>query len=90
MPMQRFDLLDEHTTIWVPVRMQKDLPKSPADARDERDEQLMRAGHLLVAGIGRFFRAIAAFVWRIARAITGGRHDRHLHRNPIAIRQPNL
>lgn len=66
-PMQRFDLLDEYTTICVPVRMQKGLPRSSADERDERDEQLMRAGYLLVVSIGWFFRATAAFVRRIAR-----------------------
>ena len=58
MPMRRFDLLEEYTTICVPVRMQTGLPKSFAD---ERDERLIRAGHLPVVIIGRFFRAIAAF-----------------------------
>ena len=33
--------------------------------RDERDERLERAGYLLVAGIDRLFRAIAAFGWLI-------------------------
>ena len=62
--MQRFDLLDEYTTICVPVRMQKSLPKSFAD---ERDEQLMRAGYLPVASAGfsvplpRLFGALFAF-----------------------------
>ncbi|WP_162916574.1 hypothetical protein [Dongia deserti] len=65
MPMQRFDLLDEYATICVPVRMQKGLPKS---STDERDEQLMRAGYLVVS-IGWFFRTIAAFVRRIARLL---------------------
>ena len=64
--MQRFDLLDEYTTICVPVRMQKGLPKSFAD---ERDEQLVRAGYLPVVGIGWFLRAIAALVWRIVRLL---------------------
>jgi hypothetical protein len=63
--MQRFDLLDEYTTICVPVRMQKGLPKSFAD---ERDEQSMRAGYLSVVSIG-FLRAIAALVWRIVRLL---------------------
>jgi hypothetical protein len=35
--------------------------------RDERDEQLARAGYLLVVGTDRFVRAVAGFVWRIAR-----------------------
>lgn len=65
MPMQRFDLLDEYTTICVPVRMQRGSPKSSAN---ERDEQLMRAGYLVVS-IGWSFRAIAAFVRRIARLL---------------------
>ena len=68
MPMQRFDLLDEYATICVPVRMQKGLPKSSADERDERDEQLMRAGYLVIS-IGWFSRATAAFVRRIARRL---------------------
>ena len=58
--MKRFDLLDEYTTICVPVRMQKSLPESSAGARDERDERLMRAGHLPVVSLGWLFRAIAA------------------------------
>lgn len=56
--MQRFDLLDEYTTICVPIRAQKGLPKSSPD------KQLMRAGHLLVAGFGWLFRAIAGAVAR--------------------------
>ena len=64
--MQRFDLLDEYTTICVPVRLRKDLPESSSDARDKHDVQLMRAGYLLVVSICWFFHAIAAFVWRIA------------------------
>jgi hypothetical protein len=67
---QRFDLLDEYTTICVPVRMQKGLPQSFADGRDK---QLMRAGYLLVATIGWVFRAIAAFVWRIVRLLKNPR-----------------
>jgi hypothetical protein len=63
--MQRFDLLDEYTTICVPVRMQKGLPKRFAD---ERDEQSMRAGYLPVVSIG-FLRAIAALVWRFVRLL---------------------
>jgi hypothetical protein len=35
--------------------------------RDERDERLERAGYLLVIGIDRLVRAIAAFGWRIVR-----------------------
>jgi hypothetical protein len=65
--MPRFDLLDEYTTICVPVRMQKDLPERPADMRDEHDAQLMRAGYLLVASVCWFFHAVVAFVRRIAR-----------------------
>jgi hypothetical protein len=64
--MQRFDLLDEYTTICVPIRVQKGLPKNSAD---ERDEQLMRTGYFLVTSFDWFFRAIAAFVWRIARLL---------------------
>ena len=65
MPMPRFDLLDEYTTICVPVRMHRGLPKSSAD---EHDEQLPRAGYLVVS-IGWFFRGVAAFVQRIARLL---------------------
>jgi len=36
--------------------------------RDERDERLERAGYLLVVGIDRLVRAIAAFGWRIVRS----------------------
>ena len=64
MPMQRFDLLDEYTTICAPMRVQKGLPES---SPDERDGQLMRTGYLLAAGSDWFFRAIAAFVRRIVR-----------------------
>lgn len=35
--------------------------------RDERDERLERAGYLLVIGIARLVRAIAAFGWRVVR-----------------------
>lgn len=66
--MQRFDLLDEYTTICVPTRLQKGLPKSSAD---ERDVQLMRTGYLLVASFDWFFRAIAALVWRMVRLTIG-------------------
>jgi len=66
MPMQRFDLLDEYTTICVPVRMQKGLPESSAHARDE---QLMRVGYLLMVSIGWFLRAVAALVWRIVHLL---------------------
>jgi hypothetical protein len=38
--------------------------------RDERDERLERAGYLLVVGIDRLVRAIAAFGWRIVRSLT--------------------
>ena len=38
--------------------------------RDERDERLERAGYLLVVGIHRLVRAIAAFGWRIGRFLT--------------------
>jgi hypothetical protein len=37
--------------------------------RDERDERLERAGYLLVVGTDRFVRAVAAFVWRVARSL---------------------
>src|SRR5262249_34705046 len=39
--------------------------------RDERDERLERAAYLLVVGIDRLVRAIAAFGWRIGRFLTG-------------------
>jgi hypothetical protein len=38
--------------------------------REERDERLERAGYLLVVGIDRLVRAIAAFGWRIVRFLT--------------------
>jgi len=38
--------------------------------RDERGEWLQRAGYLLVVGIDRLVRAIAAFGWRIVRFLT--------------------
>jgi hypothetical protein len=38
--------------------------------RDQRDERLERAGYLLVVGIDRLVRAIAAFGWRIVRFLT--------------------
>ena len=48
--------------------------------RDERDERLERAGYLLVVGIDRLVRAIAAFAWRIVgpltrRGVTAGRRS---------------
>jgi hypothetical protein len=35
MPMQRFDLLDEYTTICVPIRMPKCLPENSADLESQ-------------------------------------------------------
>jgi hypothetical protein len=39
--------------------------------RDERDERLERAGYLLVVGIDRLVRAIAAFGWRMHDCVQG-------------------
>jgi len=40
---------------------------APGSARDKRDEQLERAGYLLVVCIDRFVRNAAALVLRICR-----------------------
>jgi hypothetical protein len=44
--------------------------KGIGSVRNERDEWLERAGYLLVVGIGRLARAIAAVGWRIVRFLT--------------------
>jgi hypothetical protein len=45
------------------------MPNEMVPIRNERDERWERAGYLLIVGTDRFVRAVAAFVWRIARSV---------------------
>ena len=58
---------------WARLEEARDAPmgmNGSGSVREARDERLQRAGYLLVVGIDRLVRAIAALGWCIVRFVT--------------------